>query len=433
MIWWLWSLLLFWCSFTWGLNLQVLQSTATVGQLASVTYTASRGDPTKFAIVQIFEDDFDYHDYLGPYSDDSNHVTSTEGVFSSNVKRNGVFVFQAYPYPLPINFGGSQPSSHSPRDFPKFPTLIAASDPITVVEESQPEEPPSKLSTTSNRESLADTLSTLPQASVSGAPRSSQGITALVAQSMSQPSPATQFSSRLAVSSTSPPIGAPATSTVDGTSDLSHLSPTSSLNPGSTTITPAPDLEPPPQKDDSLKIILCSVLGALVLLILILILFWIWRPRKYGKTLIQSNWVHKNPNYFQSDASLLDKRFSVRSKSDWDATSLAPSDSISQAHFKVRSLLKKKPLAPSTTLTALSEETESTVVPDLDESKSNCTKLGTELESESGGYGVSRTKVDFEHNNDRDSSTLLLPNPNIPIITKTPATPTPPSTVITAS
>ncbi|THU84243.1 hypothetical protein K435DRAFT_806876 [Dendrothele bispora CBS 962.96] len=128
MIWWLWSSLLFWCSSTRGLTLQALQSTATVGQPASVTYKADSGDPTKFAIVQVFEDDSDINDYLGAYLADSNHVTSTE----------------AYPYP-PTNVSRSQlKSSWSPGGFPQFWTLIAESGPIIVAEEFQPQESSSK-------------------------------------------------------------------------------------------------------------------------------------------------------------------------------------------------------------------------------------------------------------------------------------------------
>ncbi|THU75726.1 hypothetical protein K435DRAFT_814080, partial [Dendrothele bispora CBS 962.96] len=162
-----------------------------------------------------------------------------------------------------------------------------------------------------------------------------------------------------------------------------------------------------------LGVILGSVFGALgFLVVLILILFWLLRRKRFQKAAIQNNWPFENPQYRDSDPTLFitAKRLSQQSASDWDGdgTSIDPSDSISRFHD--RAPLQRKPVPPSTVPTALTEETEKTLITDLGESKLNVkhTQIGPETE----GYGFSSSKPDLE--DDESDLDTVPPNENIP-------------------
>ncbi|THU95200.1 hypothetical protein K435DRAFT_839587 [Dendrothele bispora CBS 962.96] len=209
-----------------------------------------------------------------------------------------------------------------------------------------------------------------------------------------------------------------------------------------------------------LNVILGIIIGILVFVVIVISLLLYLHKRKDRRKKGARQSARSPEDYsdfFKQNDSLLNPYSEAHSKWDVvDDVSLGPSDSISQAHVRRKKKKKKSPFVPPPTVfSALSEETEETVVAENSTGENSlAAKTGatsTQVESTlSGvGYGVGGKKSDMDGDegdgSDADSSDQGLfstangsrrrrkKNPDIPIITITATTPTPPSTVVTAS
>ncbi|KAK7440804.1 hypothetical protein VKT23_016882 [Stygiomarasmius scandens] len=212
-----------------------------------------------------------------------------------------------------------------------------------------------------------------------------------------------------------------------------------------------------PISDGSSSINTSTILGIVFailsfLILLALFLFFLCRRRKKlaeKRTIIPHHYGdstdYKKPGSFHLGISDLYSE----SVASWNETSIAPSDSISQAHLKALPRRSPAPAVPLTELSALSEGTEETITGNsaTTDGSTKSDASSTEVESLPAvgtvGYGTDLKKVHDDEEQDTDdnssmSSITIGPrsrsrNPNLPIITMTAATPTPPSTVVSGN
>ncbi|THU79878.1 hypothetical protein K435DRAFT_518078 [Dendrothele bispora CBS 962.96] len=422
---WYWLAALLHSSLAWGMDIAAPASTVTTGQLATVSWTIEPQDQLdSYVGILIIPDGDNVDAVVGRLASDKTtkwdqylvDKNSRSGTLNLMVTQPGVFYFGGYTASGSVGHGGSNVSDHNGnrKRRPKkarqvLPikelgrsNLVTAVTPGSTAKSPDPSSSSEETQFTSIQTTLSSPDTSTPlgnSISSSSAQEETTTIHSEVNQSHTTVVTLRSGSQTLTLTSDVLYSGTPILSTV-----------TSSENGTTTTETAVISNTVSGSSATPLGVILGSVFGALgFLVVLILILFWLLRRKKAA---IQSNWPFKNPQYRDSDPTLFiaAKRFSQQSASDWDGdgTSIAPSDSISRFHD--RAPLQRNPVPPSTVPTALTEETENTLITDLRESKLNVknTQIGPETE----GYGFSSSKSDLEE--DESDLDTVPPNENIP-------------------
>ncbi|KAK7437683.1 hypothetical protein VKT23_018399 [Stygiomarasmius scandens] len=403
-----WLFVLLYSPIAWAMQLSTSQSTVTVGQPVTVMWSLNDTEKANLAvgILVIFDGDDPQKvaQQLEPNGEWLNNVvygrlwpgkTSPSGSFSSEISRSGNFYFGGYIIVLPHKRRDGSSDHH-----PVFLSEIGRSPPMTAVspDSSQiPHHPGPDTGTPATSGSSSAPALPSASATIQGEDVATNDI---ASQSTHTGAPAASESS----------LGNTTQLETLTSTKTSITSVTASLTPGSGTT------------HDPLGVIFGSIFGTLAFLALLAsILFWI-RRRRAKRNVSQRDWLFKNPQYWKGDTanSLSAKRMSLQS-SDWDDGSIAPSDSISQVHGRIAS--RRKPVPPSTVLTALTEETEKTLVTEVSESKTKITHDSVRLGAQGYGFSISEDK-------DKILSSDTPPShPNIPVIIRTSAT-TIPSTVM---